>query len=1623
MALNPIQFTRQVTDEFRRYQLTAFPLADPRLSDQARELLGAGAFDRSPLTKGPYVSLARGFKSGAQLKDLAAEGLIHTTLPGIAEHPSLFDHQEATLRAALDGSHVLVSTGTGSGKTESFLYPIIDRCLRMQDEGVRDGVAAVLVYPMNALAADQRDRLRPLLAGTGITYGMFVGSTPSNAAGANVRRLGEGEGRDALLKALARKRRNDLEPVPFEECASEAEIRERRPRILITNANQLELLLTRKQDAELFSGAPLSFIVLDEAHTYSGASGAEVACLVRRLRSFARRSVDEVTCIATSATIVDPEGSPDIAPEFLSRLCGVPHEHVTLVEERYQNLDWPGTRLIPAAPADPEAVLQQVLTALAPASEDDTPTVDLQALEAAVAALTGTSPVLDPDAVAESLFDALFGMEPVRILAEELRHPLDLDTVTAKLRERLGRTGDPPLGAAAELLAYLALGAFASRADAPLLRPKLHVFVRGFEGAVITFDGEPLSIRLHFSRLEALQVGEADRQPTGVFPVSVCRTCGQHYGTAHLRAFDTEGGAPMGGEATGESGYWLPHPDPETPEQGRVRFTDVLVSEGDDEDDDPAAAEQARRRSQRLDQRRTTAHVCVRCGSFHRQAIDACANPDCGRPGPMAEVFIVHEAQGGFRCLGCGSQSRSPTGRRIEPIRPLRATTVADVHILAQEMISAAGEEDERRLLVFADNRQDAAFQAGWMRDHARRYRLRYLMLEDVRALEAQGPVSVGDLHAELTRRLWDDRDLARALAPEAFKTASNEAYGRASRRDLERFLRIQILRELATTFAQRDGLERWGQLRVVYFGLDPEDKRIRALADELDLDADVLVDGLASLLDTWRRNGMLHDEDEPIFGRWYREGSEDVLRGFIPFGFTERPPTGIELERQDGQVDRFVRTVVSSRGRTGAFDFIAKWGVEDPREAATDCWELLRELDLVRPVTLLGSSDKPLPGTGGAHHVDTSRIGLVCQHERYRCSQCRRVHARPTPKGACTKTHCQGKVQRDDPPADDYNVSLLRRPFAMVAAEEHTAQVPAERREAIEAQFKRDGGSVNTLVATPTLELGVDIGALDLVLCRNVPPTPTNYWQRVGRAGRRKRMAVIYVYCRNAVHDTYFFEDPTKLLGAPMRPPRFNLKNDVLVTKHVHATVISELLRIAATDADVHVEYQEALPQYVRDYVFEGEDGHFRPVPADVSALSTLIDRHRAVLLDAVRSVFAAQWPSEAAAEVAPARLEQLVLNTGHELQLLVDRLHERLAWVLDTQGRLLAEEARRTLSEDERRQLERCRAYIDGLKQHHIRTYTLSVLAGEGYLPGYGIYDGGISAFPGRRGAGMNFELSRPQSVAVREFVPGNRLYANGGSYRTGRFHFPVTGQRQRVDTYVADLDSGFVTSKGQPVPGYGNGVPVEIEALRISDVDLAYTSPIRDEENERFQLPVTVLGMAAKLRRGGVAYSSGGTHDPSCARPRTSAHQRRAGRSRPHARARLPRLHRLRRRALAVRVRCGASELRHVAQEGMRARPRPDRVDRRDRRGRPALRRAGRPRGGRQPWRGTAHRLRAGPPDGARRCPDPPRPLPRRRLRPVHLRPDAWWVRAPGADARAVGGDHRGVAHPARRVPRSV
>ncbi len=212
-------------------------------------------------------------------------------IPAAITH--VYGHQEDAIRAIRSGRTTLVSTGTGSGKTECFLYPIVSKCLELRDADAPAGISAVIVYPMNALAEDQLGRLRSLLAGTRHPVRHVRGQDAR--AGERGRRhpacrwdRRAPTTRRRSRRCVSEKRSETVYP-PEEVCSREVmRTRGKQPRILLTNVKQLELLLTRQRDVELFADARLDFLVFDEAHTFTGAQGAETACLIRRLRSLLR---------------------------------------------------------------------------------------------------------------------------------------------------------------------------------------------------------------------------------------------------------------------------------------------------------------------------------------------------------------------------------------------------------------------------------------------------------------------------------------------------------------------------------------------------------------------------------------------------------------------------------------------------------------------------------------------------------------------------------------------------------------------------------------------------------------------------------------------------------------------------------------------------------------------------------------------------------------------------------------------------------------------------------------------------------------------------------------------------------------------------------------------------------------------------------------------------------------------------------------------------------------------------------------------------------------------------------------------------------------------------------------
>jgi ATP-dependent helicase YprA (DUF1998 family) len=315
-ALDPVATAADVSATYRRYLQSLLTIRDPEL----RRRLETEIATVPMLHKGPFLEATPPYAAGASVRELIDTGVLSPAFERLNSDALPFDrplyaHQEAAVRKVAAGRNIVVATGTGSGKTESFLLPILDHLAREQATGgLGPGIRALLLYPMNALANDQMRRLRRILTDCPeITFGRYTGDTEENPAKA----------RDSF---------NDLnpdEPLLRNELPSREEMRERPPHLLLTNYAMLEYLLLRPQDVDLFEGDYADtwrFLVVDEAHVYDGTQGAEIAMLLRRLRD---RVVPDrsLRCIATSATI-GAGGSPVAVVDFARRLFGETFEWV-----------------------------------------------------------------------------------------------------------------------------------------------------------------------------------------------------------------------------------------------------------------------------------------------------------------------------------------------------------------------------------------------------------------------------------------------------------------------------------------------------------------------------------------------------------------------------------------------------------------------------------------------------------------------------------------------------------------------------------------------------------------------------------------------------------------------------------------------------------------------------------------------------------------------------------------------------------------------------------------------------------------------------------------------------------------------------------------------------------------------------------------------------------------------------------------------------------------------------------------------------------------------------------------------------------------------------------------------
>lgn len=1423
MSLNPVQFGTEVIDQFGRWLLTTFPIADRNLEAQVKEQLRHDVGGERLIAKGPYVYLNRAFEKGPSVSALIGErGLgLHPALSGVFPFDSVHKHQELALRHVKAGKHTVVATGTGSGKTEAFLLPIVDECLHLRDQDSPQGVRAILVYPMNALADDQLRRLRPMLAGTGITFGRYTGNTPQSDAAPQ-----------GTLSAMRRYSREEIEllengqeervPIPYEECYNRDDILARSPRILISNYSQLEYMLLRDKDLALFRGAPLKFLVFDEVHTYTGALGSEVACLIRRLRTVARKRPNEVVCIGTSATVQDASGRIDTQTatrSFASELFGVPEADVALVQEHYQRPpELTHEAFVPPPPENPRQLLQAILEeARQYQTREEVEEISDRLLALAEALCGRKAP--EGSSPGARLFTLLENNRLVRTLSHTLSTPKLLSEALRSLRP-LERGSTDPEDLTAELLGYLTLGALARKDGEPLLRPKLHYFVQGFQGLGCSFD-EQGTPRLHFD-IDG-KTGESESMR---FPLVLCRSCGQHY--VQVRAGEPVLMGGVGVQATRQVGRYEPLEGGEK----QVYFTNQLI--GQDDSESPGTRE---------------AWLCRFCGTLHDAHVGTCRNESCKRTGLVPVVVSEGEMT---KCAACGS----PAKAHDEIVTRAHSSEVADVTILSQSMLSSMQEEALQKLLVFSDNRQDAAFQAGWMRERSRRFRLRHL-LREVLAQDPSRSWSLNKLTAGIVEL---------GIQHGLFATRTHD------RDDDEKRVRWFLLQEFASMGQRRSSLESLALAEVWYLGIGPGEAAefYARWTQKLDVTPVQLENLVRSILDCHRRRGAVSD---PLLAHQWVYGDTEVRKGLVQVS-DKYYPQALVLDKD--KKNAFLRAFWASNGSSGTQEIIRKGirGGEHLISAVRNeflqaLWDMLVENDVLVPVELTqrrSGRHVPISLPGRPRQINVEYLAVRQPETHWVCDACRRSQSVPLPTSSCPEYRCSGELKETGVDRDNFDVfQYTQTRFVPLKAAEHSAQVPAAERRVIEEQFKRkEGGHYNCLVCTPTLELGVDIGKLEMALMRNVPPTPANYAQRAGRAGRRHRIAVVFTYCRNSNHDRYFFGSPDAMISGEIRVPAFSMRNEPLIRKHVHSAILTAL-RERAKEPEreaLNLAFPPFVHAYFADEIREGQgDPRLRYLekPRDLTPLGNLCATYRADIVAELQRTFGETWPGVEAREelVGAEALARYVDEFATDLSGHVRRLFRQVESYRNEVTRLNRKAEGEKLLTDEEEELKRhkgaVRALTDRSRQEN---YALSYLSVDGFLPGYAMARQQVTA----QSLDPFMALSRPASVALREYTPANFVYANKNIFRPRRIEFARTGsegepdptgrRRLRYDSQSQRLWD----PKNSSLEGGTTSGAEELESLLLTSVELKRHQDINDSEKQRRRIGFEVLGQPLEKHKGG-------------------------------------------------------------------------------------------------------------------------------------------------------------------------
>lgn len=1121
---NPIERAKIIKDEYKEYLISTLSIDDNKLNNAFEDEI-----NKAKIFKGPYLSFSKPFKTIKTIQECVNDGELSSGFLNLNNIPAdfkLYNHQYKTLQQIKKGNSVVVTTGTGSGKTESFLFPILNDLINDIELGKPiNGIKAMFLYPVNALVNDQMERLREILRDyPQITFGSYTGETEENEKRIKYK---DSQRIDRIYGHGDKKI-----DYPVNEIRDRESMRKNPPNLIFTNYSMLEFVLIRPIDQEIFTNKNTQnwkYIVLDEAHTYKGALAIELSHLLRRLSG--KFEHPKLQYILTSATLGNKDDSINEIIEFAQNLTNSDFSIEQIIFAEREELEFkpnydikPVDFLTVYENRDSDNNIRNVINKYQVEDNSD--------IHSLVYSWVSNSYIFN------KLLE-IINNDEVQLV----------DDLIIRLKEHYDMSEQ-------EFTSFIDLLGFGIKNGQQLLNCKYHLFINTPEGAFVKYKPEPV---LKLKRVKEIEGSKA-------FELGVCRFCASTYLIGHI---------------VHEKSLFV--------QNDKV---DIYENYGDTKSSvktDFLVIDETMTNELTEDSDLIPYELCTKCGHIEKTNNKNKTNCNCLDEYKI-KVHLANNERSNIqnniqKCPVCDSYHVGGVVRSFH-IQKEEATAILGQTDLNSMFEYNDNEQHETgQFIAFSDNVQQASFFATFMEHNHMLFLRKKAILYILEKLDS--PAKFKDVLMEY-KDLVEDEEL---IIPQEDK---NSAYTTEAWANL--------LSELMLVDGRFSGEGiglysfRLNNVNVKNINRILENNNFEVIKQ---LETKDIITLIHIALDVYRKTPAIYYRDSDINHDQLSE--ELVYRRFNNYVVKRNILT--KKERQEIEGGKNIRSFLPSNSDqskmtdNNLFKYIKKILDNNDTNVATKCaleiWDICEQLDMFE----YDKKDRNKTQL----NVNQYSIYSPKDIEFYKCDKCSQITVNNI-HNHCIKHNCTGTLKPlDISDQSDKMTSYYRRQYQnkkieRVIVEEHTAQIGKKIGRVNQNLFKNK--MINVLSSSTTFEMGIDIGSLDNVFLRNVPPTPANYAQRAGRAGRRFGNAgFVMTYCGSGSHDFTYFNNPIAMIKGTIKPPYFKTNNSKIIIRHITASALGMFFELNPDYFDniQKFVFSEGLEKFI-EYIYSKPNdlGHY---------------------------------------------------------------------------------------------------------------------------------------------------------------------------------------------------------------------------------------------------------------------------------------------------------------------------------------------------------------------------------------------------------------------------------------------